>query len=404
MFNEPRIIKSIITSRDAFGIVRDHLDGGDLSPDGACIFEAVSSFYKSDPQAPCCDVEILKSRIERSSRSNKAAESAIRGIDTALAQELPSAINLAKEALNARRYSVGLKLAGQLTSTSPASKELLREYLDLSHRQEHELGEITEEIYRGVSAASLSSKSFNKAGLIKLWPESLNIQVDGGVRGGHHIVIFAPTEMGKTLFVINLCAGFLKQGLRVLYIGNEDPASDIMMRMMARLTGMNKYEIIENPDKADGILASRNWDKFTFAALCPGTFDKIDELAEETQAQVLILDQLRNIDMDSESRTQALEKAATEARNLARRRNIPVVSVTQAGDSASGRAILDRGDIDSSNVGIPAQADLMLGIGATPDMEASNMRTLSFPKNKLSGNHTPISVLIDPMLSKVIDV
>ena len=108
--------------------------------------------------------------------------------------------------------------------------------------------------------------------------------------------------------------------------------------------------------------------------------------------------------MDSESRTQALEKAATEARNLARRRNIPVVSVTQAGDSASGRAILDRGDIDSSNVGIPGQADLMIGIGATGEMENQNMRTLSFPKNKLSGKHTPISVAIDPLLSKVIDV
>lgn len=402
MFNEPRIIKAIITSRDAFGAIRDHLDGGDLSPDGQGIFEAVAAFYQTDPKATCCDVGILKSQIERSSRSNKAAESIHRSIDIALGQDLPSALNLAKEAISAKRYSIGLKLAGQLTGTKPADKSLIRQYLDLDYKAEHE--QSSEELFTGVTAQALARKSFNKEGLIKLWPESLNMQVDGGVRGGHHIVIFAPTEMGKSLFVINLCAGFLKQGLRVLYIGNEDPASDIMMRMMSRLTGMNKYEIIENPDKADGILASRNWDKFTFAALCPGTFDKIDELAESTQAQVVILDQLRNIDMDSESRTQALEKAATEARNLARRRNIPVVSVTQAGDSASGRAVLDRGDIDSSNIGIPGQADLMLGIGATAEMEQQNMRTLSFPKNKLSGKHTPISVLIDPMLSKVIDV
>ena len=117
----------------------------------------------------------------------------------------------------------------------------------------------------------------------------------------------------------------------------------------------------------------------------------------------MVIDQLRNIDVDSENRTQALEKAATEARNTAKKFDIPVISVTQAGDSASGRTILSRGDIDGSNVGMPATADLMLGIGCTMEMEQRNMRVLSFPKNKISGRHEPINITIDPLLSRVVE-
>ncbi len=110
---------------------------------------------------------------------------------------------------------------------------------------------------------------------------------------------------------------------------------------------------------------------------------------------------MRNLNVESENRTQALEKAATSARNLAKRNNVLVVSVTQAADSASGKTILDRGDVDGSNVGIPGQCDLMIGIGADKHMEDTGARFLSFPKNKLSGRHTPIPVMFNYALSKV---
>ena len=101
--------------------------------------------------------------------------------------------------------------------------------------------------------------------------------------------------------------------------------------------------------------------------------------------------------------TQQLEKAATEARNLAKSRRVLVVSVTQAGDSATGKAVLGRGDVDSSNVGIPGQVDLMIGVGATSEQEKNNVRVLSFPKNKLSGRHEHFMINIDPLTSRVVE-
>jgi hypothetical protein len=52
-------------------------------------------------------------------------------------------------------------------------------------------------------------------------------------------------------------------------------------------------------------------------------------------------------------------------------------------------------------VGIPGQADLMIGIGATAEMEATGQRMLSFPKNKLGGIKQPLSVFFNTQYMKV---
>jgi len=95
-----------------------------------------------------------------------------------------------------------------------------------------------------------------------------------------------------------------------------------------------------------------------------------------------------------------LEQAATFARNMAKKYNIVVISVTQAGDSASGKASLEMGDVDFSNTGIPAQADVMLGIGMTSDMESSGQRVFSLPKNKITGRHESWPVRLVPSYSR----
>ena len=320
-----------------------------------------------------------------------------------------SSINVTKEAVDVKLATLGNRLAQRLASgkITPDAKEMMNEYLTLEtkvHMGEGSEGSAgQEDTFNSVKAKDLVSKDFSKDGLIQLYPLVLNAQIDGGLRGGHHVLIFGPTEIGKSLVAFNACYGFLRQGLRVLFVENEDPASDSLMRMMTRLTGMTKYQILEKPDDADTLLASRSWDKFTLANLSPGTFSRIERIADEIGAQVIILNQLHNIASGVDQHTQALEKLASEGRNLAKRRNVPVISLTQGADSASGKTVLDRGDVNGSNVGIPGQCDLMVGVGATPEMEERNIRVLSFPKNKLSGNHTPITVTIDPFTSRILE-
>lgn len=367
---------------------------------GGLLLKLVGEYYGTDPKATRCDVDILAARVEREIQSNKLAQAVVSAL-----RDLPndvSAINISQELVLLRKDNIGKRLASLLAAGKSGAEidGLMEDYRSVEPVRSDETEKT---VLANVAVSELLSTSFSKDNLIQLWPKSLNEHIDGGCKPGHHVLVFAPTEMGKTLFVINAVYGFLKQSLTTLYIANEDPAADLLMRIINRLTGMNKYEVQEKPDEAQKLLDQRNYDKLIMAPLAPGKFSEIHKLVDAYSPRVIILDQLRNLDVDSENRTQALEKAATEARNLAKKRGVLVISVTQAGDSASGRTILRRGDVDGSNVGIPGQIDLMIGIGATEDMEQSNQRMLSFPKNKLSGKHNPIPVTIDPSLSKVMD-
>lgn len=406
MSMERKLLAACVQSRTAWEAVRGVLDSkSELSPEAGIIFELIREYYEVDSKAKRCDQDILAERAKRQINSNKASDIVVSAIIEAGGLDV-SAINVAREVVDCKKAALGNKIASYLASgeanKGKQAKELMNDYIKLDQGLVGE-GSESEDTFTGVKASSLVQTSFSAEGLIQLYPLALNNHIDGGLRGGHHILVFAPTEMGKSLLVINFIYGFLKQGLKVLMIENEDPASDTLMRVMTRLTLMPKYEILANPDIADGILSRRNWDKFVLANLAPGTPSRIEQLCEIHRPQVLVTNQLRNIDVGVDQRTQALEKAATWSRNLAKSRNIPVVSVTQAADSASGKTILGRGDVDGSNIGIPGQIDLMLGIGATPEMEDSNYRVLSFAKNKLSGRHDPLTIQIDPFTSRVVE-
>jgi archaellum biogenesis ATPase FlaH len=400
--NERKIVAAMLKDRKSWELLKDRLEPGELSPEAATLLRIAGSFYETDPAASTCDIEIIKNRLEREIQSNKLV-TVLHGILDSLPDV--SAVNLTAEVLELKRHAVGLKLSSALAAGKSGTE--VRELIDLYTGMvgvgdvtaaEEGTGEIT-----GIPIEQLFAETFNPDNLIKIFPKSLNDRLDGGARPGHHILIFAPTEMGKTLVAINMVAGFLHQKLPVVYVGNEDPASDVLLRLGTRLSGMNKYEMRDNQKKARDLIDTRSAGLFTIAPLAPGTFAEISALVRKYKPRVVILDQLRNIDVKSENRTQALEKAATEARNLAKRYGLVVISIAQAGDSASGKAALNRGDVDSSNVGIPGQCDVMIGVGATEEMERNNSRMFSFPKNKLSGNHNPITVTIDPQLSKVID-
>lgn len=115
----------------------------------------------------------------------------------------------------------------------------------------------------------------------------------------------------------------------------------------------------------------------------------------------MVIDQMRNLVCQEESRVQQLETIARELRRLAIRHQVLVVSVTQAGDSASGKLTLDMSDVDGSKTGIQGTCDLMVGIGVNDAYLESGHRMLSFPKNKLSLDKEPLRVRLDLRRGKI---
>jgi RecA-family ATPase len=196
-----------------------------------------------------------------------------------------------------------------------------------------------------------------------------------------------------------MIAGFLRQEKVVLYVGNEDPMLDITIRVVSRLTGLTKYEIYDDLDGAHQAACAMGYEDLILAPLAPGTPREIEALVTEFKPDVLIIDQLRNLNTGDDHFVQSLEKAATAARNIAKAHDVLVVSATQAGDSATGKKVLDMGDVDSSNTGIPAQADVMIGISDYVDDRGRV--TFSLPKNKRSGRHDFFEVEFDTTTSRI---
>ena len=399
--SERNVLSAIVQSRDAYDRIVDHIKEGDFSEQGNIILSHIGEYYGRDAEAQSIDGGLLAASVARSLSNKKHVEMFDKLIDTIASSDV-SPGNVIFDFIEVKREAAGAKLASSLAAGNSASKvrPLLDEYGKWDGAEA--LGEEDErEIVIGASVSELVAGTYSDEGLIKVWPRSLNERLDGGLLRGHHMLIFARPEMGKTLMLVNMLAGFLAQDLTVLYCGNEDPIADIVMRVVGRLTGMTKYEILEEPELADEVARTKGYDNLVLAGLTPGTPREIQSLITEYKPDVVMLDQLRNINVNEEQFVQKLEKAATAARNLGKANNVLMVSVTQAGDSASGKGPLDMGDVDSSNTGIPAQVDVMVGVGATRDDEASNRRILSLPKNKRSGDHTFFPVGIDPQLSKV---
>jgi len=161
---------------------------------------------------------------------------------------------------------------------------------------------------------------------------------------------------------------------------------------------------LNDPQKADKLAREQGYENIILHSAAPGTPRSIQNLLDRYNPDVLVLDQLRNINTGNDNYVLKLEEAATHARNWAKGYSCVVVSVTQAGDSASGKAALDLGDIDYSNTGVPAQADVMIGLGGTEHHRAAGELIISLPKNKVSGVHEAFAVTVLPHLSQILSI
>lgn len=390
---EKQILATAIGLRDDFEVLKRYNVRDTLDDAAQIIWDCIEDYYNTDTNANNVNPEMLKVAIER--KHPKHAE-IFCGVIDALPE--PASGNVKNEILEQKKQHVSKQLSRAFSSNSPV-ESLLEEYELLEADKLEDSEDDTVLIDPDVSTIMEARKMENRFAML---PPALNTALEGGPLRGHHIVVYAVTDMGKTLFMLNLVRGFIEQGLKVLYCGNEDPMSDLIERFLTSITGKDKWTIRKHPDKARAFARKRGWERLVWAELRPGTLGEIRSLLEKYKPDVLVVDQLRNLHTHERGNyVRSLEVAAQGMRIFAKRYNLVSISVTQAADSANGKAILDRGDIDSSNVGIPSTADLMLGIGGTQEDEFQGIRTLSFAKNKISGNKRPIKVFFNTQNMRV---
>lgn len=372
-------------SREHFEDLEPYINDLDFQDYSKHIYNEIRSYYNTDRDAGSIEVEFLKERVAR--LFPKKAEAFHLYVDS-----LPdnvSGLNIIKELNDLRKERLGDEIASALLQKKDAT-DLMETFLT----QTDLVTPISGDIYEAPSLESLVD-SIRPDKLIPIYPTKLNEAIGGGVPRQSQLCIFARPDVGKTTCAINIAGGILMNGYKVLYVGNEDPSEIIILRILTRLTGVSRHDIVGNPSRYDNIARDKGYNNFVFAGLSPGTIPEIRSLVESVKPDVLVVDQVKNLRVAKASSVENLEEAVEHTRNIAKEFNIVSIVVTQAGESARNKLVLSLEDVYNSKTGIPGQMDLMIGMGQDQAHRDASRVVLSMPKNKLSAPIPPITCKID---------
>lgn len=402
---EIQLLAIMLMSRDSYTKVYGLINLKQYSKEFQQLAKLIAAYYNRDDAALSVDTGVLYELIQSTFANDKHIAIFKQLMDEALGAEV-SLNNVEATVIAAKRNELEQQIALSCVNKDGKALELMEQYKALaamSTLEELMTGGAT--IIERITVDSLVAERRSEGALMKVLPRVINDRLDGGLLPGHHVTVFARPEMGKSLGIISFAGGFVRQGYPVLFIENEDRPADVQMRLISNLSGMDRHQILANPDKAQTLADQNGLEQVKVIELTPGNPRQIEELVSRYSPSVLIVNQLRNLAMGEQNKVLALEEAAKEARNIGKRGNCAVISVTQAGDSASGKRFLEMGDVDFSNTGIPAQCDVLMGIGADEAMIAQGERGISFPKNKVGvgrSSHDPLVVKIRSDLSRML--
>jgi archaellum biogenesis ATPase FlaH len=398
---EYKILRAMGSSRKHFESVRRFVDASILSPRGVNVLREIDEYYDADDSASAVDWEIVRDRLLRSVQSvPKHKEEFNEYLNTLINLTDVSEVNVVREVKDTLLDKHALAMADAVFAGD--RKELdrtLDQYLLV--RDHDDLNLEVEERYTGLSIAELASH-FEEGNRIRIGPALLTHHLGGGLRRGHHLLLAARPEVGKSMFALNMAGAVLRQGYKVLYVGNEDPVVDLMMRLVSNLSGMTEEQLMHDPDTGMELACANGYERATFVGMAPGSVEAIGAVCRNVEPDVLIIDQLRNLSANTENNTQRLDVVARGARNLGRQHDCAVISVTQAGDSAEGKLVLNMGDVDGSNTGIPGACDVMVMVGCNDEYYRNNWRVLTLPKNKIGRYHGHFTVEVQPELTRVV--
>src|SRR3990167_5143057 len=187
---------------------------------------------------------------------------------------------------------------------------------------------------------------------------------------------------------------------------DEQKASALMEEFLSFQLEEIKEEVFNGTPIGD---LSRHFEEGNLIPIYPSTLNTMLKGGVPRQSQVclfakpdvVVVDQIRNLNVKKDSMTINLEQAAIGLRNLAKEFDYVSIVVTQAGDSASKKLYLDMEDVDSSKTGLAGQMDLMIGIGQNEELKSMNKIVMTFPKNKFTEPLKPITCDIEYAINRI---
>jgi replicative DNA helicase len=205
-----------------------------------------------------------------------------------------------------------------------------------------------------------------------------------GLDRGNLGILFARPEVGKTTFCCFLAASYIRQGLKVVYWANEEPADRIKLRIIQSYFELTQQEMRQSR----ATLAAKYRDEIapylTVMDSVGTSVEEADEYAKLNKPDVMFMDQLDKfrIKGDFNRSDERLKETYVYAREIAKRNKLLVWAVSQANFDAHDRQFIDY--------------SMIIGIGKTGSSEVENtVRHICVSKNKLNGWHGMINAQID---------
>lgn len=310
-------------------------------------------------------------------------------------QNKREAISLAEEAI---RFS-----EGKITQETFDLK--LELYKEISKRKQTDVPFINlslEEIYNGqVKTPGLR------------WRLNCLNRSLGSLRKGDFGVIFARPETGKTTFLTSEVTNFaLQSNHPILWFNNEEQGSKVLLRCYQATLGITEEVLGKNLIKAEEVFKEKTHDNikiYDSAAIHRRT---VERLCIEYKPGLIVFDQLSKIKGFTNDRDDLrLGSVFAWGRELAKE-YAPVITAHQADVSAEGKKYLTMDNVANAKTAIQAEADWILGIGASHDNGYEYIRHLNISKNKLIGDedsdeklrHGKFDVLIQPEIARYKDL
>jgi hypothetical protein len=391
---ERHLISAAIRDKGAYEAFVSRGIEDELSPPAQVVFGALRQFYERDTSAQSANPELIGEYIKLS--HPKQAEKLL-----GVLNELPdtSQDNVVALWLAKKRDAIGKRLSVALSEPGKETEveQLLEQYNFYKSYDEDD----EDKHFHLVSAVDIVAEENNR-GRIPLVPKCLNAAIGGGMLRPSNIGIIARMNEGKTGFLVNAVSWACMKGFKTLYLCNEEHPNRTLLRFHSRLADMHIDDVRLRPQEAYDLAVANGYENLTMKHVTPGTMGEIRRLVEKHRPDILIVDQLRNVYMHgAENLVQKLEKGSQYLRDLGNQYGIVTISVTQAGDSATNKPVLDYGDCDSSNTGYHGPLDLLLGIGSNEDLRAQGKRVITIIKNKFTATHQAYTVSFDPYRSKI---
>jgi len=282
-----------------------------------------------------------------------------------------------------------------------------KEFNEVDHQPQNDVEYVTHDL------EELLKHSYADSGL--RWRlDSLNKSL-GSLRPGDFGFIFARPETGKTTFLASEITFMLSQGLSqgagpIIWFNNEEQGAKVMLRIYQAYFGVTTAQLMSNTKKYRDRFIAEAGDKFYLIDRAVLHKSFIEKIVRQLQPSLVVYDQLTKIKGFKADRPDLmLGEIFQWARELAKGSHA-AIGVSQADGTAENVRYLTMEHVANAKTAVQAEADWILGIGKSHDMEKA--RFLNISKNKLLGDkdsdpdlrHGKFEVLIEPTIAQYVDV